>query len=292
MDVDFSDYAPSEPLEPCARVAEVEPGSPAEAAGIRPGDVIEYVNGAVLDDQITWRWEADGFSCELELEDGRVVELEREPGQDWGVVFEQAVFDGVRTCVNACSFCFLRMLAPDERASLYVRDDDYRLSFLQGNFVTLTNLTDDDLERIVELRLEPMNVSLHAVSPEVRAKLIGRRAPRGIECLERLCEEGIEVHAQIVLCPGENDGDELAKTLAWVEERPNISSLAIVPMGYTRHLAEICSALCPATFHVESEDELEAESFRGASRIGITAGASTPAEQIEALRDRLAELCS
>ena len=127
------------------------------------------------------------------------------------------------------------MLAPDERPSLYVRDDDYRLSFLQGNFVTLTNLSDEELERIVELRLEPMNVSLHAVSPEVRAALIGRNAPRGIECLERLCEEGIEVHAQIVLCPGENDGPELVKTLEWVEERPNISSLAIVPMGYTRH---------------------------------------------------------
>ena len=118
---------------------------------------------------------------------------------------------------------------------LTLRDDDYRLSFLQGNFVTLTNVTDEDVERIVTCGLEPMNVSIHAISPDVRRKMIGAHAARGVEVLEALCESGVEVHAQIVLCPGLNDGNKLHRTLDWVEERANITSLAIVPMGYTKH---------------------------------------------------------
>ena len=120
------------------------------------------------------------------------------------------------------------------RSSLTIRDDDYRLSFLQGNFVTLTNLSDDEVERIISHRLSPMNVSLHAVDPAVRRRLMGRNAARGIEVLERLIAAGIEIHAQIVLCPGLNDGVELDSTLAWCYERPAITSLGIVPLGYTR----------------------------------------------------------
>ena len=129
----------------------------------------------------------------------------------------------------------MAMLPPEARATLTLRDDDYRLSFLQGNFVTLTNVTDEEANRIVECGLSPMNVSIHAITPEVRRSLIGRRADRGIEVLERLLEGGIEVHAQIVLCPGINDGAELKATLDWVEARPGITSLAIVPLGYTKH---------------------------------------------------------
>lgn len=235
-----ADYASTRPQADGAWVARVEEGSPAWDAGIEPGMRIVTVNGVEPRDIIDWRWEADGGWCDLEVfdpTDGTTAscELEREPGEDWGIEFTDVLFDGIRTCLNACVFCFMTMLPKEARATLTLRDDDYRLSFLQGNFVTLTNVTDEDVERIVTCSLEPMNVSIHAISPDVRRKMIGAHAARGVEVLEALCEAGVEVHAQIVLCPGLNDGDELHRTLDWVEERANITSLAIVPMGYTKH---------------------------------------------------------
>ena len=235
-----ADYASTRPQADGAWVTSVEDGSPAWEAGIEPGMRIVSVNGVEPRDLIDWRWEADGACCELEVFDPRdntttPCELWREPGQDWGIDFTDVLFDGIRTCVNACQFCFMAMLPPEARATLTLRDDDYRLSFLQGNFVTLTNVTDEEANRIVECGLSPMNVSIHAITPEVRRSLIGRRADRGIEVLERLLSGGIEVHAQIVLCPGINDGAELKATLDWVEARPGITSLAIVPLGYTKH---------------------------------------------------------
>ena len=235
-----ADYASTRDRALGAWVASVEEGSPAWEAGIEPGMRVVSVNGVAPRDLIDWRWEADGACCALEVFDPRdgtttPCELWREPGQDWGIDFTDVLFDGIRTCVNACQFCFMAMLPPEARASLTLRDDDYRLSFLQGNFVTLTNVTDEEAERIVRCGLSPMNVSIHAITPEVRRSLIGRRAERGIEVLERLLAGGVEVHAQIVLCPGINDGAELAATLDWVEARPGITSLAVVPLGYTKH---------------------------------------------------------
>ena len=235
-----ADYASTRPPATGAWVAAVEEGSPAWEAGIEPGMRVVTVNGVAPRDIIDWRWEADGGVCELTIFDPRddtttPCELWREPGQDWGIEFTDVLFDGIRTCVNACQFCFMAMLPPEARPTLTLRDDDYRLSFLQGNFVTLTNVSDEEAERIVACGLSPMNVSIHAITPEVRRSLIGRRADRGIEVLERLLAGGIEVHAQIVLCPGINDDAELEATLSWVEERPSITSLAIVPLGYTKH---------------------------------------------------------
>ena len=235
-----ADYASTRPQASGAWVAAVEEGSPAWEAGIEPGMRIDSVNGVKPRDIIDWRWEADGGVCDLVVFDPRdgtstPCQLWREPGEDWGIDFTDVLFDGIRTCVNACQFCFMAMLPPEARATLTLRDDDYRLSFLQGNFVTLTNVSDEEAERIVTCGLSPMNVSIHAITPEVRRGLIGRRADRGIEVLERLLAGGIEVHAQIVLCPGINDGDELTATLDWVEARPGITSLAIVPLGYTKH---------------------------------------------------------
>ena len=235
-----ADYASTREQVMGAWVARVEEGSPAWDAGIEPGMRIASVNGVEPRDIIDWRWEADGGWCELEVFDPTdnttsTCELEREPGEDWGVEFTDVLFDGIRTCVNGCLFCFMAMLPPEARASLTLRDDDYRLSFLQGNFVTLTNVTDDEVERIIECGLSPMNVSIHAISPDVRRHLIGPHAARGVEVLERLCAAGIEVHGQIVLCPSINDGEELHKTLDWVEAHREITSLAIVPLGYTKH---------------------------------------------------------
>lgn len=235
-----ADYASTKPQAQGAWVAAVDEGSPAWEAGIEPGMRIVSVGGVEPRDIIDWRWEADGGTCDLVVFDPRdgtstPCELWREPGQDWGIEFTDVLFDGIRTCVNACQFCFMAMLPPEARSTLTLRDDDYRLSFLQGNFVTLTNVSDEEAERIVTCGLSPMNVSIHAITPEVRRSLIGRRADRGIEVLERLLAGGIEVHAQIVLCPGINDGPELAATLDWVEARPGITSLAVVPLGYTKH---------------------------------------------------------
>ena len=235
-----ADYASTRPQAQGAWVASVEVGSPAWVAGIEPGMRVVSVNGVEPADIIDWRWEADGWECDLVVLDPRdgvtqPCTLEREPGQDWGIEFTDVLFDGIRTCVNGCLFCFMAMLPPEARSSLTLRDDDYRLSFLQGNFVTLTNVGDDDLERIVERRLEPMNVSIHAISDDVRRRLIGPHAARGKEVLERLCEAGIEIHGQIVLCPGLNDGDELRRTLDWVEAHEQVTSLAVVPLGYTKH---------------------------------------------------------
>lgn len=235
-----ADYASTRPQADGAWVARVEEGSPAWDAGIEPGMRIVTVNGVEPRDIIDWRWEADGGWCDLEVfdpTDGTTTscELEREPGEDWGIEFTDVLFDGIRTCLNACVFCFMAMLPKEARATLTLRDDDYRLSFLQGNFVTLTNVTDEDVDRIITCGLKPMNVSIHAISADVRRKMIGAHAARGVEVLEALCEAGVEVHAQIVLCPGINDGEELHRTLDWVEERQNITSLAIVPMGYTKH---------------------------------------------------------
>ena len=222
-----------------ALVVSVRTDSPAYDAGIEAGMRVLTVNGRPLSDMIDWLWEAGDDVVALSVLDPRdatvaACELERFPGEDWGIEFDGAVFDGMRTCVNACTFCFMRMLPPHMRGTLYIRDDDYRLSFLQGNFVTLTNMSDADVERVIACNLSPMNVSLHAVSPDVRRALMGRNAARGMEVLERLIDAGIEIHAQIVLVPGVNDGDELDRTLAWCAARPQVASLGIVPLGYTR----------------------------------------------------------
>lgn len=271
-----ADYASTRERVDGAWIASIEDGSPAWEAGLEPGMRIDTVNGVEMEDIITWRWEADGSEAELTVFDPLDGEeylctLERDPGQDWGVEFTDVLFDGIRTCVNACQFCFMSMLPKDARASLMLRDDDYRLSFLQGNFVTLTNLSDSDVERIIACRMEPMNVSIHAVSEEVRVPLIGRRAMRGMEVLERLCEAGLEIHGQIVLCAGINDGEELARTLAWVEAHPQVTSLAIVPLGYTKYSKRFSSSF--------SEDKeasravvklLEPYQARARKELGIT----------------------
>ena len=242
-----ADYASTRERTLGAWVAHVEEGSPAWEAGIEEGMRVVSANGVPLRDIIDWRWETDGDTVELEVlidgdDEPYAAILERESGQDWGIEFTDVLFDGVRTCVNACLFCFMAMLPKEARSSLTLRDDDYRLSFLQGNFVTLTNVSDEEVERIIRCRLEPMNVSLHAVSPEVRRSLIGRNAQRGMDVLERLLDAGIEVHGQIVLCAGINDGEELRRTLDWVEAHDSFTSLALVPMGYTRYSKRFSSS--------------------------------------------------
>ncbi len=220
-------------------IISVAPGSPFDDAGFTPGCKVLAVDGNPLRDVLDWRWYADGDEiCVSYVDsDGEAgeIELVRDEGEDWGIDFDGAVFDKIKTCRNACVFCFMRQLPEDARDSLVLRDDDWRLSFLQGNFVTLTNLKESDFEEIVERHISPLRVSLHCVTPELRARMIGKHAPHGIEMLERLLEAGIEFDAQIVLTPGYNDGAELQKTLTWAYMHPGITNVGIVPLGYTKH---------------------------------------------------------
>ena len=224
---------------PAACIARIEPDSPAFDAGFEPGCFITTVDGQPLRDIIDWRWLASEDEVELgyiDLDgDAGTVVLEREPGQDWGISFSGVVFDAIKLCRNACTFCFMRQLPEGMRPSLSLRDDDFRLSFLSGTFVTLTNLTPEDEARIVEQRLSPLRVSLHAADAQVRRRIIGKHAAHGLAALDRLLQAGIQVHAQVVLMPHENDGAVLADTLSWAYARPGILNVGIVPLGFTKH---------------------------------------------------------
>ncbi|MEG1434917.1 MAG: DUF512 domain-containing protein [Gordonibacter sp.] len=224
---------------PRALVAAVVPESPADDAGFEPGCFVSSVDGRPLRDIIDWRWLAADDEVVLgyiDLDgDAGEVELVREPGEDWGFEFDGVVFDGVKQCRNACTFCFMRQLPEDMRPSLTLRDDDFRLSFLAGTFVTFTNLNAEDEARIAEQQISPLRLSLHAADPEVRRRMIGKHAQHGIDVLERLLERGIRFHAQIVLVPDQNDGAVLEQTLAWAYDRPGILDVCIVPLGFTKH---------------------------------------------------------
>jgi len=234
-----ADYGARVPAAPGGRVAQVDPDSPAARAGLVPGDTVLSADGHTLADVLDWQWHADGPEVALRVlgEDATEhdVRLEREPGETWGLGFAEALFDGVRTCRNRCAFCFMTQLPRGLRPALYLRDDDFRLSFLQGNFVSLTNLTDEDVDRIAEQHLSPLYVSLHAVSPDVRHELVCAREDRTLERIDELLEAGIDLHIQIVLVPGLNDGEELQRSLRWLAEGEGVESVGIVPLGYTGH---------------------------------------------------------
>ena len=222
-----------------ALVVDVIPESPADDAGFTPGCYVTAVDGTPIRDIIDWRWltSDDVITVSYIDTDGDVgeVELEREWGEDWGFEFEGLVFDRVKQCRNACTFCFMHQLPKGMRPSLSLRDDDFRLSFLVGTFVTLTNITPDDEARIIEQHISPLRVSLQVINEDVRRRMIGKHAAHGIEVLDRLLAAGIEFHAQIVLVPDANDGEVLKETLDWAYERPGILNVGIVPLGYTCH---------------------------------------------------------
>ena len=220
-------------------IASVAAGSPAERAGIAAGDRLLAVNGRPVRDFLDYRFLTADPRLVLRLVrgDGRALELTVE--KDWdeplGLDFGGAAFGPVRRCRNRCLFCFVDQLPPGLRPSLYVKDDDYRLSFWEGNFVTLTNLERGDLERIVGLRLSPLYVSVHTTNPALRAHMMGNpRAARIAETLKKLAAGGIALHCQVVLCPGLNDGPELVRTVEDLAALwPAVRSVGIVPVGLT-----------------------------------------------------------
>src|SRR3954466_3098866 len=225
------------------RVVAVTDGSPAARAGLLPGDEFLTVGGQVPRDVIQYRLLTDEPEVELEVARGglaRTVTVTKAAGEPLGVEVQSALFDQIRTCDNHCEFCFIYQLPKGMRKSLYVKDDDFRLSFLYGNFTTLTRFTEADLERVVTERLSPLNVSIHASAPDVRAAMLrNRRGATSLRWLQALLEHGIEVHGQVVVCPGINDGDVLADTLAGVLDRyDRLASLAVVPLGISRYSSE------------------------------------------------------
>ncbi len=226
------------------RVVAVAPGSPAARAGLLPGDEIAALDGQLPRDVIQYQLLADRETLDVEVRRGGLeltATVEREGGEPLGVEVDAALFDRVRTCDNHCEFCFIHQLPKGMRKSLYTRDDDYRLSFLYGNFTTLTRFTEADLERVVTEGLSPLWVSIHATDPEVRAAML--RNPRGatsLRWLRALLDHGVEVHGQVVVCPGVNDAAVLDDTLAGVLDRfPEMASAACVPLGVSRFNAEV-----------------------------------------------------
>jgi putative radical SAM enzyme (TIGR03279 family) len=220
-------------------VVSVAPGSAADQAGIFPGDVLALMNGAVVRDVIQYRLLADEPEVDFLIQRGGLeleVSVTKETGERLGIEVQSALFDQLRTCDNHCSFCFIYQLPPGMRASLYLKDDDYRLSFLYGNFTTLTRFTEADLERVITEGLSPLNVSIHATNPDVRADLLrNRRGATSLRWLRALLDRGVEVHGQLVVCPGLNDGDVLEDTLAGVlESYADLASLHAVPLGISK----------------------------------------------------------
>ena len=228
---------------PTARIEAVAPDSPAAAAGLLPGDELLTVNGEAVRDVIRYQLQADEAVVELELRRGgmeRQVVVEKRAGAPLGLALSGPVFDRVRTCDNHCPFCFIYQLPPGMRKSLSLKDDDYRLSFLYGNFTTLTRFTEADLERVVTEGLSPLYVSIHATDPELRARLLrNRRGATSLRWLHALLEAGVEVHGQVVVCPGVNDGDALDDTMLGILDRfPRLATVGVVPLGVSDYSTE------------------------------------------------------
>ncbi len=223
-----------------AIVSSVEAGSIAEELEITSGDILLSIDGEKPQDMIDYQFmiKSELLTIEFQKQDGSIeeIEIEKDFDEDLGIIFESAVFDRVKPCLNNCIFCFVAQQPEGLRDTLYIKDDDYRLSYLQGTYITTTNLTDKDRERIARMHLGPFYISVHTTNPELRVKML--RNPNAAMIMENLRwfkDNEIPFHAQIVLCPGYNDGAELERTLKDLETLGEaLLSVAIVPVGVTQ----------------------------------------------------------
>lgn len=223
-----------------AKIAGVEPDSIGEELGLKPGDRLIAMNGQEIRDVIDYMYYEASSDLSLLVEaDGEEIlfEIEKESEEPLGLDFEDYLIDGQRRCKNKCIFCFIDQLPKGLRETLYFKDDDARLSFLMGNYITLTNLSEEDLERIIKMRISPINISVHTTDPELRVRMMANpNAAKINEILKRFFDAGIEMNCQIVLCKGVNDGRHLKKTLEDLAElAPCVRSTSVVPVGISRH---------------------------------------------------------
>lgn len=221
-------------------VSDVQPGSPGDRAGIRRGETLLSINGQPVCDLIDYEYLTANRALTLVLMDGqsrrRTLRIKKDEYEPLGLNFATSLMSSMRTCKNRCVFCFIDQMPKGGRTSLHVKDDDWRMSFIMGNYVSLTNVDEAEFDRILARRVSPLYISLHAADPAVRTRMMANpNAGAILQRLRRLKEAGLQFHLQIVLCPGLNDGAVLADTLSQVETLvPGVQSLAIVPVGLTK----------------------------------------------------------
>lgn len=219
-----------------ARIADVDYNSPADNAGLKPGDEIIEINGIEIKDYLDFMYASSGEEIEIKLSD-RSVNIYNEDYMPLGISFDTLLIDKPRSCRNKCVFCFIDQLPKGMRETCYFKDDDYRLSFLQGNYVTLTNMSDEDAERIIRYNLPRVNISVHTTNPELRKKMLhNKRAGEVLKYLKLFADGGLNMNAQIVLCPGYNNKAELDRTLNDLGELGySMESISIVPVGLSAY---------------------------------------------------------
>lgn len=223
------------------KIASIEPGSIAEELGLEPGDAIEAINGNEIEDIFDYQYyvEDEYLDVLVLTKDGEecILEIEKDEDEDLGIVFKSSLMDEYHSCCNKCMFCFIDQMPPGMRETLYFKDDDSRLSFLQGNYITLTNMRDKDIERVIRYHLSPINISVHTTNPELRCRMLHNRfAGDVLDKIGRFYEAGIRMNSQIVLCKGLNDGKELDRTISDLGKfLPYMESLSVVPVGLTKY---------------------------------------------------------
>lgn len=222
-------------------IKKILPGSIAEEFELAPGDRLISINGHEIEDIFDYQFYAEDTYIEILIEkpDGEqwILEIDKEEDEDLGIEFDNGLMDEYRSCHNKCIFCFIDQMPKGMRDTLYFKDDDSRLSFLQGNYVTLTNMSDHDLDRIIQYHLSPINISFQTMNPELRCKMLNNRfAGEALKKVDRLNEAGIEMNGQIVLCKGVNDGEELAFSIReMMRYIPNLQSVSVVPVGLSKY---------------------------------------------------------
>lgn len=223
------------------KILAVEPGGPASHAGVRPGETLLSINGNEICDILDYRFYETDRHLSIVLRDGagaeRTVQIRKGQYESIGLEFETYLMDQQHSCTNRCIFCFIDQLPKGLRKSLYFKDDDSRLSFLFGNYVTLTNLKEREVDRIIKMHISPINISVHTTNPELRVKMMGNRfAGKSLDILYRFAKAGIKLNCQIVLCRDINDGEELDRTLKDLTSLwPSVQSVAVVPLGLTKY---------------------------------------------------------
>ena len=229
-------------------ILRVEQESLAEMAGIEPGDRLMLLNGHEVRDVLEYRYLMSEYEITVTIQkkNGDIEEITIENDyEDIGIEFESGLMDNAKSCTNKCIFCFIDQLPKGMRETVYFKDDDTRLSFLQGNYVTLTNMKEDELQRMIDMHVSPINISVHTTNPELRVKMLNNRfAGKVYDIMKRFSKNNIHMNCQIVLCPGYNDEKELDRTITDIAKLyPCVDSLAIVPVGLTAHREGLCK-LC------------------------------------------------